>query len=287
VSDYLRTTKFSLEFFPPKDSAGEDRLWQALAQLQPLKPDFVSVTYGAGGSNRDRTIRVTTEITKRTSIPTVAHLSCVGASKSDLTEILNQYKNAEIKSILAVRGDPEGGPKAKWKKVSGGFDYADQLVELAVATGSFEVGVAAFPDGHPASNFDFEKDVDVLIRKEELGAKFATTQFFFESSKWHQLVERLAKRGSTLPIIAGILPITNLSQLNRMTELSGVQIPKKISERFEGVENSLEDIRKIGIEIATELGQELIDLQVPGVHFYTMNSAESTLDIAKNLGLVS
>jgi methylenetetrahydrofolate reductase (NADPH) len=281
VSDYLRTTTFSLEFFPPKDSAGEDRLWQALAQLQPLKPDFVSVTYGAGGSNRDRTIRVTTEITKRTSIPTVAHLSCVGASKSDLTEILNQYKNAEIKSILAVRGDP------KWEKISGGFDYADQLVELAVATGNFEVGVAAFPDGHPASNFDFEKDVDVLIRKEELGAKFATTQFFFESSKWHQLVERLAKRGSTLPIIAGILPITNLSQLNRMTELSGVQIPKKISKRFEGVENSSEDVRKIGIEIATELGQELIDLHVPGVHFYTMNSAESTLEIAKNLGLVS
>ena len=194
VSDYLRTTTFSLEFFPPKDSAGEDRLWQALAQLQPLKPDFVSVTYGAGGSNRDRTIRVTTEITKRTSIPTVAHLSCVGSSKSDLTEILNQYKKAEIKSILAVRGDPEGGPKAKWEKVSGGFDYADQLVELAAATGNFKVGVAAFPDGHPASNFDFEKDIDVLIRKEELGAKFATTQFFFESNKWHQLVERLAKR---------------------------------------------------------------------------------------------
>jgi methylenetetrahydrofolate reductase (NADPH) len=276
-----------LEFFPPKDSAGEDRLWQALAQLQPLKPDFVSVTYGAGGSNRDRTIRVTTEITKRTSIPTVAHLSCVGSSKSDLSEILNQYKNAEIKSILAVRGDPEGGPKAKWEKVSGGFDYADQLVELAVATGNFDVGVAAFPDGHPASNFDFEKDVDVLIRKEELGAKFATTQFFFESSKWHQLVERLAKRGSHIPIIAGILPITNLSQLNRMTELSGIQIPQKISKRFEGVENSPKDVKKIGIEIATELGKELIDLQVPGVHFYTMNSAESTLEIAKNLGLVS
>ena len=255
--------------------------------LQPLKPDFVSVTYGAGGSNRDRTIRVTTEITKRTSIPTVAHLSCVGSSKSDLTEILNQYKKAEIKSILAVRGDPEGGPKAKWEKVSGGFDYADQLVELAVATGNFKVGVAAFPDGHPASNFDFEKDIDVLIRKEELGAKFATTQFFFESSKWHQLVERLAKRGSNLPIIAGILPITNLNQLNRMTELSGLQIPKIISKRFEGVENSSEDVRKIGVDIATELGQQLINLQVPGVHFYTMNSAESTLEIAKNLGLVS
>jgi len=287
VSNDLRTTTFSLEFFPPKDSAGEDRLWQALAQLQPLKPDFVSVTYGAGGSNRDRTIRVTTEITKRTSIPTVAHLSCVGSSKSDLTEILNQYKKAEIKSILAVRGDPEGGPKAKWEKVSGGFDYADQLVELAVATGNFKVGVAAFPDGHPASNFDFEKDIDVLIRKEELGAKFATTQFFFESNKWHQLVERLAKRGSNLPIIAGILPITNLNQLNRMTELSGLQIPKNISKRFEGVENSPEDVRKIGIDIATEMGQQLMNLQVPGVHFYTMNSAESTLEIAKNLGLVS
>ena len=286
MSDYLKTTTFSLEFFPPKDSIGEERLWQALSQLQPLKPDFVSVTYGAGGSTRDRTIRVTTEITDRTAIPTVAHLTCVGSTKTELVEILNQYKSAGIKSIMALRGDPAGGPRAEWQNIEDGFDHADQLVQLAANLGDFKIGVGAFPDGHPASGFNFDKDVDVLIRKEELGATFATTQFFFESSKWHQLVERLLKRGSKLPIIAGILPITNLKQLDRMVELSGTPIPAAVSKRFENSLNSPEHIKKIGVEIATELGSELISLNAPGLHFYTMNSASSTISIAKNLGLV-
>jgi methylenetetrahydrofolate reductase (NADPH) len=286
VSKDLRTTTFSLEFCPPKDVAGEERLWQALAQLQPLKPDFVSVTYGAGGSTRDRTIRVTTEITARTSIPTVAHLTCVGSTRSELIEILKQYKSAGIKSILALRGDPQSGPRGVWQENCDGFNHADELVELAIHTGDFKVGVAAFPDGHPASNFNFEKDVDVLIRKEELGASFATTQFFFEVSKWQKLVDRLAKRGSTLPIIAGVLPITNLKQLNRMSELSGTQVPTDILKRFEGIDDKPEEIKKIGIDIATALGEKLLELKAPGIHFYTMNSSESTVAIAKNLGLI-
>jgi methylenetetrahydrofolate reductase (NADPH) len=282
----MRTTTFSLEFFPPKDVAGEERLWQALGQLQSIKPDFVSVTYGAGGSSRDRTIRVTTEITARTSIPTVAHLTCVGSNRSELIEILKQYKNAGIKSILALRGDPQTGPKGVWQDNVGGFNHADQLVELAIQTGDFKVGVGAFPDGHPASNFNLEKDTDVLIRKEQLGASFATTQFFFEASKWEKLVDRLAKRGSSLPIIAGVLPITNLKQLNRMSELSGTQIPTDILSRFEGEEEKSEEVKKIGIDIATELGEKLLELKAPGIHFYTMNSAESTVAIARNLGLI-
>jgi methylenetetrahydrofolate reductase (NADPH) len=286
VSKDLRTTTFSLEFFPPKDVAGEERLWQALAQLQPLKPDFVSVTYGAGGSTRDRTIRVTTEITARTSIPTIAHLTCVGSTRSELIEILKQYKSAGIKSILALRGDPQSGPRGVWQENIDGFNHADELVELAIKTGDIKVGVAAFPDGHPASNFNFEKDVDVLIRKEELGASFATTQFFFEVSKWQNLVDRLAKRGSTLPIIAGVLPITNLKQLNRMSELSGTQVPTDILKRFEGKEDNPEEVKKIGIDIATMLGEKLLELKAPGIHFYTMNSSESTVAIAKNLGLI-
>ena len=286
MSQDLRTTTFSLEFFPPKDVAGEERLWQALGQLQSIKPDFVSVTYGAGGSTRDRTIRVTTEITARTSIPTVAHLTCVGSTRSELIEILKQYKNAGIKSILALRGDPQSGPRGVWQDNVGGFNHADQLVELAIQTGDFKVGVGAFPDGHPASNFDLEKDIDVLIRKEQLGASFATTQFFFEANKWEELVNRLAKRGSSLPIIAGVLPITNLKQLNRMIELSGTQIPTDILSRFEGKEEKSEEVKKIGIDIATELGEKLLELNAPGIHFYTMNSAESTVAIAKNLGLI-
>ena len=282
----LRETSFSLEFFPPKDLAGEERLWQVLTQLQPLHPDFVSVTYGAGGSTRDRTIRVTTEITARTAIPTVAHLTCVGATKFDLIEILKQYKNSGIKSILALRGDPPGGPTAAWQSITDGLDHADQLVELAVKLGGLEVGVAAFPDGHPASNFDFDKDIEVLLRKEELGATFATTQFFFEFEKWQGIVDRLAKNGSKLPIIAGILPITNLKQLSRMVELSGIQIPVQILKRFDNAQDNPQEVKKIGIEIATELGSKLLAANVPGLHFYTMNTAESAIEIANNLGLV-
>ena len=286
MSNDQRAASFSLEFFPPKDLAGEERLWQVLAQLQPLKPDFVSVTYGAGGSTRDRTIRVTTEITDRTQIPTVAHLTCVGSTKSELVEVLNQYKTSGIKSILALRGDPQGGPTSQWQSIPTGLDHADELVELAVQIGGFNIGVAAFPDGHPASNFDLENDIDVLLRKEQLGAFFATTQFFFEFEKWQGIVDRLAKRGSNLPIIAGLLPITNLKQLNRMVELSGVKIPNHISKRFESPGDDPSEIKKIGIDIATELGSKLLAAKVPGLHFYTMNTAESTIVIAKNLGLV-
>jgi methylenetetrahydrofolate reductase (NADPH) len=187
---------------------------------------------------------------------------------------------------MALRGDPETGPRGVWQDNVGGFNHADQLVELAIHAGDFKVGVGAFPDGHPASNFDLEKDIDVLLHKEQLGASFATTQFFFEASKWEKLVDRLAKRGSRLPIIAGVLPITNLKQLNRMSELSGTQIPADILSRFEGKEEKPEEVKKIGIDIATELGEKLLELKAPGLHFYTMNSAESTVAIAKNLGLI-
>ena len=281
----LRQSSFSLEFFPPKDEAGEARLWSALSQLQPLAPDFVSVTYGAGGSTRDRTIRVTSEITKRTSIPTVAHLTCVGASKDELIEILNQFKSSGIKSILALRGDPAGGPTAKWESVAGGLNFAQELVELAVGMG-FKVGVGAYPDGHPASGHNLEKDIEVLLVKEKSGASFATTQFFFEVEKWQAIVDKLAKAGSNLPVIAGILPITNVKQLNRMVELSGMKVPIFIADKFEKYSDDLEATKEIGIEIATELGAELLRRGVPGLHFYTMNSAQSTLAIAKNLGLI-
>ena len=277
----------SVEFFPPKDDAGEARLWEASSALETIAPDFISVTYGAGGSTRDRTIQITKEITKRTGRGTVAHLTCVGSTKDELIEILSQYKGAGIKSILALRGDPVGGPAATWVKTDGGFDHADQLVELAISQGGFDVGVAAFPDGHPASIGDSEIDIDVLIRKEQLGATFATTQFFFESSKWEKLVSKLAARGSTLPIIAGILPITNVKQLNRMAELGGTPIPGNISKLFNEISEDPDAVRKAGADLATKLCEELIALKVPGLHFYTMNTASATLEICTNLGLTS
>ena len=275
----------SVEFFPPKDDAGEVRLWEASSALETIAPDFISVTYGAGGSTRDRTIAITKEITKRTGRGTVAHLTCVGSSKEELIEILNQYKGAGIKSILALRGDPVGGPAANWVTTDGGFDHADQLVELAISQGGFDVGVAACPDGHPASAGNSEKDIDVLIRKEQLGATFATTQFFFESSKWETLVSKLEARGSKLPIIAGILPITNVKQLHRMAELGGTPIPEKISNLFNEISEDPDAVRKAGADLATKLCEELIALKVPGLHFYTMNTAVATLEICKNLGL--
>jgi len=275
----------SVEFFPPQDDAGEKRLWEASSALETIAPDFISVTYGAGGSTRDRTIQITKEITKRTGRGTVAHLTCVGSTKEELIEILSQYKSAGIKSILALRGDPVGGPTASWVTTNGGFDHADQLVELAISQGGFDVGVAAFPDGHPASNGNSEKDIDVLIRKEELGATFATTQFFFESSKWEKLVSKLEARGSTLPVIAGILPITNVKQLHRMAELGGTPVPDKISKLFNEISEDPDAVRKTGAELATKLCEELIALKVPGLHFYTMNTAVATLEICENLGL--
>ena len=275
----------SVEFFPPKDDAGEARLWEASSALESIAPDFISVTYGAGGSTRDRTIAITKEITKRTGRGTVAHLTCVGSTKEELIEILSQYKGAGIKSILALRGDPVGGPAANWVTTDGGFDHADQLVELAISQGGFDVGVAAFPDGHPASAGNSEKDIDVLIRKEQLGATFATTQFFFESSKWETLVSKLEARGSKLPVIAGILPITNVKQLHRMAELGGTPIPEKISKLFNEISEDPDAVRKAGADLATKLCEELIALKVPGLHFYTMNTAVATLEICGNLGL--
>jgi len=234
---------YSFEFFPPKDIEGEERLWAAMSQLESIAPDFISVTYGAGGSTRDRTIRITSEITARTHIPTVAHLTCVGSTRAELIEILGKYRDAGIKSILALRGDPTGGPRAPWTTTDGGLNHADELVTLAAEFGGFTIGVAAFPDGHPSSDGDFAHDVEVLLEKEKRGATFATTQFFFDVDKWKSLVDKLAAKGSTLPIIPGILPVTNVKQLNRMAVLSGVPIP------------------------------------APGLHFYTMNTSSATREI--------
>ena len=280
----MSSASFSIEFFPPKDEAGEARLWSALSELEKARPDFVSVTYGAGGSTRDRTVRITSEVTARTGIPTIAHLTCVGSTQAELISILEQYRNAGIKSILALRGDPQGGPGAPWITTPGGFDHADQLVSLAHERG-FEVGVAAFPDVHPASHGDFNKDIEVLLEKERRGAAFATTQFFFDVDRYFVLVEALRSAGSHLDIYPGILPITNAAQLRRMAELSGTPLPQSVKERIEAVESDATEVRKVGIDIASEICAELLSRGVPGLHFYTMNSATSTLEIVKRIGL--
>jgi methylenetetrahydrofolate reductase (NADPH) len=270
---------YSFEFFPPKDVEGEARLWSAMSQLESISPDFISVTYGAGGSTRDRTIRITSEITARTHIPTVAHLTCVGSTRDELIEILGKYRDAGITSILALRGDPAGGPRAPWVPTPGGLNHADELVTMAAEFGGFKIGVAAFPDGHPSSDGDIDKDIDVLLEKQRRGATFATTQFFFEVDKWKALVDKLAAKGSSLPIIAGILPVTNVKQLKRMAELGGTPIPASILERFAAVEDNPEDVSKLGVEIAINLCHQLLESGAPGLHFYTMNSSTATSEI--------
>jgi methylenetetrahydrofolate reductase (NADPH) len=265
---------FSIEFFPPKDQIGEERLWGALSELQELSPDFVSVTYGAGGSTRDRTIRVTSEITSRSGIPT----------REELISILQQYARSGITSILALRGDPQGGPSAPWTPTVGGLNHADELVSLACEM-NFEVGVAAFPDTHPASGGNFAQDLAVLLEKERRGATFATTQFFFDAKRYFNLVEALRNLGSKLDVYPGILPITNVSQLTRMAELSGTPIPATIHQRILEAGDDPVRVKATGIEIAVELSTQLLNGGVPGLHFYTMNSATSTLEIIKRAGL--
>jgi len=276
-------TSYSFEFFPPKDVEGEDRLWAAIEGLKSIAPDFVSVTYGAGGSTRDRSIRIAREITQRTGISIVAHLTCVGSTRQELLTILQSYKDAGITSILALRGDPTGGPSAPWTATENGLNHADELVQMAAEFGGFTIGVAAFPDGHPASNGDFDQDIDVLIRKEQLGATFATTQFFFEADRYIQLVNKLRARGSKLTIIPGILPVTNVKLLHRMAELGGTPIPRNIADAFAQVENDPQAVRALGVEIATSLCKELLAAGASGLHFYTMNSSTATQEIYRKL----
>lgn len=282
LADGSRPT-FSFEFFPPKDSEGEARLWSAIEGLESIAPDFISVTYGAGGSTRDRTIRITSEIIAHTHVPTVAHLTCVGSTREELIEILGKYREAGISSILALRGDPIGGPRAQWETTPGGFDHADQLVSLAAEIGGFTIGVAAFPDGHPASAGDMQRDIEVLLEKERRGATFATTQFFFEAERWIELVEKLAARGSTMPIFPGILPVTNVKQLKRMAELTGTPLSSKLTSSFEKVEDNPEDVRKVGVDIATEMCEKLIAAGAPGIHFFTMNTSTATREVFERI----
>lgn len=276
-------TSYSLEFFPPKDGEGEVRLWAALEALEFMAPEFISVTYGAGGSTRNRTIGVTKEVSRRTKIATLAHLTCVGSSRQELISILHMYRAAGIRGVLALRGDPAGGPGAPWRSMPDGFTHADELVQLIHEFGGFDIGVAAFPDGHPSSYGDAKKDIDVLLRKERLGATFATTQFFFEVSKWEQLVYALQARGSTMPIIPGILPITNFKQLQRMAQLGGTEIPAAVTSAFAAVEEDAQALHSLGIELASQLCEDLLRAGAPSLHFYTMNSATATQEIYRNL----
>lgn len=277
----------SFEFFPPKDEQGEKQLWRAIDDLHAIKPDFVSVTYGAGGSTRHRTVRIACEIYERTGFRTIAHLTCVGSTREELADILLHYKASGINDVLALRGDPAYGPTASWTPTVGGLDHANQLVELAATIGDFVIGVAAFPDVHPASNGNFDQDIDVMLRKEQAGATFAITQFVFDGRSYARLVDALKDRGSSLTVYPGIMPVTNYKQIKRMLELSGGHMPSSILERFDHFQDDPQSVKALGIEVATQICEEVYQAGAEGFHFYTLNSATATAQVVANLSMSS
>ncbi len=276
----------SFEFFPPKTDQAEAVLWEAVRRLEPLNPTFVSVTYGAGGSSRDRTVRVTRRIAQDTTLTPMAHLTCVGASRAELRGVIAEYADAGVSNVLAIRGDPKDGPRAAWETHPGGLDYAVDLVRLVRELGNFSVGVAAFPDIHPASG-DVEQDARVLKAKADAGAGFAITQMFFSPDAYFALVERAAAIGCTMPIIPGVMPVTNVKQIERIAELTGVALPQDVTERLHRVADDPAAVREVGVEIAIELSRTLLDGGAPGLHFITMNRSTATLDVFAGLGLAA
>jgi methylenetetrahydrofolate reductase (NADPH) len=285
VRELLETGEpsFSFEFFPPKTDEGERQLWRAIRELEPYTPTFVSVTYGAGGSSRDRTIRVTERIATQTTLTPVAHLTAVGHSVSDLRRVIGDYAGAGIRNVLALRGDPPGGPSAPWVAHPEGLTYANELVGLVRSLGDFCVGVAAFPDKHPGA-VDLEADARRLVEKCDAGADFAITQFFFSADAYFRLRDRVAALGCDVPILPGIMPVTQTSSVQRMAEMSGAIFPEQLARRLEDVGDDLAAVRAIGVEVASDLASTLLAGGAPGVHFYTLNRSTAALEIFASLG---
>ena len=277
---------FSFEFFPPKDEEGERQLWRALRELEALQPTFVSVTYGAGGSTRDRTVRVTEKIAHDTSMTPLGHLTCVGHSRDTLRSVIGAYADAGVRNVLALRGDPPEGPSAPYVAHPQGLRYALELVEMTKALGDFCVGVAAFPEAHPTAP-SLDADARVLAAKARSGADFAITQLFFRPSDYFALVDRVAALGVDIPIIPGIMPITNLAQIKRMAELSGADLPADVVARVARFEGDPFAVRSEGIALATEMCDTLLAGGAPGLHFYTLNRSKATREIYAGLRVTS
>ena len=274
--------RYSFEFFPTKTDAGHEKLMAVARQLAGYNPDFFSCTYGAGGSPRARTLNTVLQLESEVKIPAAPHLSCVGDSKAELRQLLNTYKDAGIRRIVALRGDlPSGMGMA-----SGELRYANELVEfIRNETGAhFHIEVAAYPEVHPQAR-SFEDDLHNFVRKAQAGADSAITQYFFSADCYFYFVERARKLGVEIPIVPGIMPITNYSKLARFSDACGAEIPRWIRKQLEAYGDDLASIQAFGEQVVTEMCERLLDGGAPGLHFYTLNQAEPSLAIWNNLKL--
>ena len=280
ISEMLANGKtFSFEFFPPKTPEAEITLEMTLAELELLKPSFVSVTYGAGGTTRERTHDLVVSINRNTTMTAMAHLTCAAHRRGELVDVVTRYREAGVENILALGGDPP----ANLDLPEGDLRHACELVDLVRQVGPFCVGVAAHPELHPSSS-DRASDRDFLAAKLR-EADFGITQFFFRTSDYVGMLDDLAERGVDKPVIPGIMPITNLKSVQRMATLSGAAVPPEVVARVEAVADDPEEVRRVGVEMATELCRELLDAGAPGLHFYTLNRSTATREIYANLGL--
>lgn len=277
---------FSVEFFPAKDEAGERELWRAVRRLEPLDPAFVSVTYGAGGSSRDRTIRTTARIASETTLVPMAHLTAVSHSVAELRHVVGAYAAAGVVNVLAVRGDPPGDPMGEWVAHPAGLRYADELVSLVRSLGDFCVGVAAFPHGHPRST-DPETDLARLLAKIRTGADFAISQLILEADGFLRLRDRLAAAGCDVPLLPGIMPLTTVRTLRRGPELSGAPVPPGLMARLEPYAEDPAGFRAAGMDETARMCARLLDEGVRGLHFYTLNRSTATAELVRELGLGS
>jgi methylenetetrahydrofolate reductase (NADPH) len=272
----------SFEFFPPKTDEGDRLLRDALIELEPLAPSFVSVTYGAGGSTRERTHQIVVDLLEHTTMTPMAHLTAVSHTRDELAAILARYRDAGVENILALRGDPPRGEPGFWE-----LDHAVELVHLAreVGGGRFAVGVAAHPEGHPLST---DRDEDLRHLADKLcAADFGVTQFFFRVEDYLRMVDRLGDLGCDTPVVPGVMPVTNVAQIERFAQLSGAAFPAELADRFHAVADDVAEVRRIGVEVATELCQRLLESGAPGLHFYTLNRSTATREIHANLGLTT
>ncbi len=276
--------QLSFEFFPPKTDAMEERFWESIHKLAPLHPRFVSVTYGAGGSTRERTLRMVSQVHAETGVDAAAHITCVGASRDEVDQVIHAYKTAGIKRIVALRGDPPGGPGQPFVQHPQGYRSAAELVAGIRRIGDFDISVAAYPEKHPQSpNWDVE--IDNLKRKLDTGASRAITQMFFDNRYYFDLRERAAKAGITAPIIPGIQPIHAFKQIAGFAAKCGATMPDWVAARFDGLEDDPETHALVASAVAAEQVVELVDAGITDFHFLTLNRSNLVLALARLLGV--